>query len=213
MGKTDPYLVDFYLSLLGQESYESAGFFGQSNDNFLTANLNCKNKKYFDLSLDNWNINDLPYNIEEKFDLIVCTRCCYFAKNPEAVLESFSSMLKKDGKILVDWGLGDHWRFEDFKVGWVKNEEQEWCYKEDNFLWSAIWHDSFSSSPEVKKFKEMIKPFGYNEDLSSIIKKEVPVVLNIESLIAKKTFRNIKYSIMSLWPDAPQMYIALVLGN
>ena len=41
--------------------------------------------------------------------------------------------------LLADWGLGDHWRYEDFKVGWVKGEEHESFYSDNNFLWSFVF--------------------------------------------------------------------------
>ena len=211
MGKSDPYLKNFYLGLLNENKFSSAGFFGQSQDNFLTKSILCDSKEYFDLSLDNWNINDEQYDINKMFDLIVCTRCCYFSKDPEMVLNNFKNILNPGGKILVDWGLGDHWRYDNYKVGWVRNGEHESFYEPENYLWSTVWHNSFESHPEVLKFKNLIKKFGYKNNLSEIIKEEVPAILDLEEYSKKNNNFSIKCSIMTLWPDSPQLYFGLVL--
>ena len=206
MGKSDPYLLNFYNSLIDSRSYENIGFFGQSGENFLSKSLNSKNRSFYDLSLNNWNINDLPYEIDEKFDLIVCTRCAYFCKHPYDLIESFMKMLNPNGSILIDWGLGDHWRFEKYKVGWIKDSEQEYAYAEDNFLWSCIWHDSFRNNSHVKIFENNIKKFGYNNELKKIIEKEVPYILDLQNVDAQVFINH-----LTLWPDKPQLYTCLLI--
>ena len=119
MGKSDPYLLRYYLSFLEDKCYDVVGYFGQACDNFISKNIRSKESFFYDLSLKNWNINTFPYKVNKKFDLIVCTRCAYFSKEPIKMLLEFKSMLNPGGTILIDWGLGDHWRFDMFKVGWV----------------------------------------------------------------------------------------------
>jgi hypothetical protein len=209
MGKSDPYLINFYMSFLeANKQYESVGFFGQEKENFLSTRIQSKERKFYDFALGNWNINAHPYNIKSKFDLIVCTRCAYFSKKPVDMINSFISMLKPGGSILIDWGLGDHWRFKNFKVGWVKEKEQEYAYTEDNFLWSCAWHNNFENHDQVKLFKESISRYGYKAKLKKIIDKEVPVVLDLKDIIGV----NIKENHLFLWPDSPQLYSCLLIS-
>ena len=200
MGRSDPYLKSFYMSMLEGEEYETIGLFGQAEDNFVSSEIKSSKRYFYDMSLKNWNINAFPYNVEEKFDLIVCTRCAYFSNNPEKMLEEFSQMLNPRGTILIDWALGDHWRFEDYKVGWIKNNEQEYAYGQDNFLWSTVWHDSFLENDEYKFFENWVKRYGY-EDVRTAIKDEVPVILNLSE------YENAEFGIKALWPKRPQLYI------
>jgi len=106
------------------------------------ALLGFENNQYFngdcyDLKLGNWNINS-EWELDKKYDTIVSLRCPYFAKDPEDFIKRCYRHLNESGKLYVDWGLGDHWRFDKFKIGWVKDGEHEYAYKEDNFLWSAV---------------------------------------------------------------------------
>lgn len=200
MGKSNPYVFSFYHNNLDLIDYDSVGFFGQEADNHFTNTISAQNRDFYDLSLGNWNINSFPYNINKKYDLIVCTRCAYFSKHPEKMLEEFFQALNPGGIIFIDWGLGDHWRFKDYKVGWVKNSEQEHAYEEGNFLWSTVWHDSFLNNSEYKLFENWVKRFGY-EDVKSAIKDEVPVILNLSK------YENVQLDIKSLWPESPQLYV------
>ena len=207
MGKSDPFIFDFYRSLLPNQEYEKVACLGNQKDNTFTASISCKEKHFFDLALDNWNINDDVWNIKEKYDLIVCTRCAYFAKKPDVFINKCLGLLKPHGIVFLDWGLGDHWRFDNFKVGWVKDGEHEFAYKEDNFLWSAIWHDSFLEHPEFIKFQHNIKKFGYS-NVKDAIFSEVPVVLDL-SLIDKQ----MSVALLTLWKDLPQLYVGLLVKN
>jgi SAM-dependent methyltransferase len=125
--------------------------------------------------------------------------------------ENFRKFLKPGGKLLIDWGLGDHWRFENYKVGWVKDGEHEWAYEEDNFLWSYIWDDEYEFiNTEVIKFKDRIKKLGYDgNNLKDIIKNEVPVIF----IAHPGSFgeKNMKISHLALWEDLPQLYTCLLL--
>ena len=77
-----------------------------------------RNETFYDLQLNNWEINSFPYDVKERFDLIACTRCPYFSKYPTEMLSEFRRLLKPGGVILIDWAVGDHWRFDEFAVGW-----------------------------------------------------------------------------------------------
>ena len=200
MGKSNPHVFSFYLSNLKKQKRKSVGIFGQEADNSFTSSIASDEKDFYDLSLDNWDINNFPYNISKKYDLIVCTRCAYFCKNPEKMMEEFYQMLNPDGEIFIDWGLGDHWRFSDYKVGWVKNNEQEHAYKENNFLWSTVWDDSFLEYPEYKAFESCVKRYGY-EDVKTAIDLEVPSILDLEQ------YKDVKVKMLALWPESPQLYI------
>lgn len=212
MGKSDPYVFNFYLNNFPiQRVYDEAAFFGQAKDSGFTSLINCRNKNFYDLSMKNWNINIFPYKIEKdkKFDLIVCTRCAYFSKNPKKMIESFSKILKEEGILFIDWGLGDHWRFEDYTVGWKKGEQHEWAYEKDNFLWSSIWDESFLKNNQVELFSTNIKKLGYNS-LPEAIREEVPKTISLEEI------KNCNFSVenkdfLFLWPDKPQLYIKLIL--
>ena len=143
MGKSDPYIYDAYLKTVGpSREYDRVGFFGFSSENQLTRCFRSSDRFFYDISLENWNINDPIYEIEERFDLIVCTRCAYFCKDPELMMSNFHNLLKDNGEILIDWGLGDHWRYDSYKIGWKKNGEHESFYSSDNYLWSCLWNEN-----------------------------------------------------------------------
>ncbi len=204
MGKTDPYIFNAYLNILGNDSYQDVGYFGFSGPNNLTKSINSDNQSYYDLSLKNWEINTFPYTVNKKFDLIVCTRVAYFSKYPVEMMKYFFDLLKPNGRILIDWGLGDHWRFDNYKVGWVKGGEQEWAYQKDNFLWSCLWDDSFEKIESAQVFLKNIEKFGYNDSLSKNVKAEVPVLLSLSDI---DKFYEGKIQIVTFWEDKPQLYI------
>ena len=126
------------------------------------------------------------------------------------MIEEFKEMLNPGGEILVDWGLGDHWRFKDFKVGWVKNKEHEWAYEEDNKLWSVLWDNSFLNDTSVVKFANSIKRFGYDDILKSI-DNEFPVIFKPRDMFCPKV-RECVVSFLPLWcNEEPQLYISIIL--
>ncbi len=104
--------------------------------------------------------------------------------------------------------MGDHWRFDQYKVGWKKGTEHEYAYASDNFLWASCWHDSFLNHEQLKLFNKRIKKFGYI-DVKEAIYEEVPSILDLNT-ISKKF--DISYDIMTLWEDQPQLYI-LIIGK
>tara|TARA_Y100000592_G_C5458438_1_gene312654 strand:- start:1369 stop:2022 length:654 start_codon:yes stop_codon:yes gene_type:complete len=208
MGKSDPVIFSSYRRLIPEREYKKIAFLGFSSPNGFTKSIPSEEKDFYDLSLNNWNINDDKWDIPtDNYDLIVCTRCPYFSKDPKKFIEKCFSICKKDGIVFLDWGIGDHWRFSEYKVGWVKNGEHEYAYEEDNFLWSFIWDDSFLENSEFKNFEKNVLKHGYT-DVKNAIFKEVPIILELKD-IADNYF--IEYSMINLWEDSPQLYIPLIL--
>jgi hypothetical protein len=206
MGKSDPIIIPIYQKMLGSEKkYENVAFLGFSEHNNLTRSIKCKKSDFYDLSLGNWNINDLDWNIPYKYDLVVCTRCAYFAKDVTQFFKNIEKISNIDSDFLIDWGVGDHWRFENYKVGWVKNKEHEYAYNENNFLWSAVWHDEFLNHPEFLKFESWVKKFGYKSVKEALV-EEVPELFNLDNLPKNIT---ISAALISLWEESPQLYIIL----
>lgn len=193
MGRTDPIIFPWY-----------GEFINPHGDVALLGFVD--NKKFqgdpYDLSLGNWDINS-KWILKKKYDTIICTRCAYFAKNPEDFILRCYQFLNEGGVLFVDWGLGDHWRFENYKIGWVRGDEHEYAYSNDNYLWSTIWDDSFLENNELKKFQDNILKFGY-EDIKASIFEEVPVVMSLSFI---KKYFDCSVHIKSIWEDMPQLYI------
>jgi len=211
MGKSDPHIFRFYSQQLESQEFKSSGFFGQPGENNFSRWIVSQDKNFYDLSLSNWKINSFPYQVNKKFDLIVCTRCAYFSKYPQKLIKEFSNMLTPNGKILIDWGIGDHWRFKNYKIGWVKEGEHEWCYHEDNFLWSGYMSKKMTNCDDYKKFEKACQKFGY-ENVEKAFQHEIPCKID-ENTIKKQGLKIIKESSLFLWPESPQLYTALVLEN
>ena len=210
MGKSDPHVFSAYLQTLGLDgldrSYDRVCFLGNTNHNSFTSNIKTNFTEFHDLAINGWNINNTPWKItDKKFDFVGCTRCAYFSKSPEVFFNELDRILLPGGRFIVDWGLGDHWRFNNYKIGWKKNGEHEHAYDDDNFLWSTIWHDSFLNHPEFIKFQDWVKKLGY-EDVEKAIKEEVPVIFNLNNL--KNKF-NFTINMLTLWEDAPQIYFIM----
>lgn len=206
MGKSDPVAFATYLSLLPNREYNNVAFLGFQGNNAFTDAIKSSTKDFYDLQLNNWNINSPSWNIEKEYDLVVCTRCPYFSKDPLEFVENCMSIMKDGGNLLIDWGLGDHWRFPKYKVGWIKDGEHEWAYNKDNFLWSTIWHDVFLENPEFKLFSKWVQKFGY-DDVSEAIKQEVPSILNLKDIADRM---HIQYVLKAAWEDSPQLYMAIL---
>ena len=204
MGRSDPIIFQWYIDHMYKFDIDKIAFLGFNGENSLTNAFNSDEKDFYDLSLGNWNINDDSWNIDKTYDLIVCTRCAYFSKNPKKFIKNCHAILNDGGRLFVDWGLGDHWRFENYKIGWVKDGEHEFCYGEDNFLWSTIWHDICESHEDFKKFSGWVKKFGYDNVKQSIF-EEVPSVLLPEDFV--RLFKSTIFDMISLWEESPQLYI------
>ena len=68
MGKSDPYIFNFYRNNIPQKNLGKVAFLGYSSHNNFTKSLEFDKCKFFDLSLDNWEINTFPYDFKDMFD-------------------------------------------------------------------------------------------------------------------------------------------------
>lgn len=209
MGKSDEFVFAEYRKLLTgsfTSPVTSAAFLGFSQENNFTRLINVATKDFYDLSLENWDIND-QWVLKQKYDFIVCTRCPYFSKNPKDFIQRCKDSLTDKGLALIDWGLGDHWRFQNYKVGWVRHGEHEFAYKESNLLYSCFWNDEIAKYDEVQKFWSTVKNdprFGYQatDSLDEVVRREVPQLID---------YRCKKVSAKFLWPESPQLYIMTLI--
>ena len=159
----------------------------------------------YDLQLGNWEINS-DWNLGKKYDTIVCLRTAYFSKDPEDFIKRCYDHLNEGGKIYVDWGLGDHWRYKDYKVGWRKDGEQEQAYEEGNYLWSTVWSDMFLKNHQCQLFQRSIERYGYY-DIKEAVSKEVPKVLDYK-FIERYFYTN--HKMLTLWHlENPQLYVLI----
>lgn len=195
MGRSDPFLQEFYnerISLKGDTAllgFIQQGKFGLNGD-------------LYDYQLNNWEINT-DWKLDKKYDTIISLRCPYFAKDPKKFIEKCFDNLKEGGTVYLDWGYGHHWTGDGFKfkVGWKKDDEQEYAYFDQNFLQSGIWYDEFLDHSEFIKFTKAISKYGYDGDnIKNIIYDETPYILNLEEIGEKY---DIDYDILTLWQDAP----------
>jgi len=210
MGRSDPIIFSEYSRFLDGEINDcsSVAFLGFNQENLFTKTIKSPVRHFYDLQLGNWNINE-DWRLEQKYDLIVCTRCAYFSKDPVSFIERCKSYLTASGVAMIDWGLGDHWRFEDYKVGWKKNDQHEYAYRPDNFLYSCYWNDDLKNDPTVELFWYHVKSnqkFSYtaDEDISNVVRREVPAIVDYKTQKIKTIF---------LWPESPQLYIITLVGK
>jgi SAM-dependent methyltransferase len=195
VGRTDTLIMPFYHKhIKPQGDVALLGF--RNNDRF--------DGDLYDIHLNNWDINS-DWKLPKKYDTIISLRCPYFAKDPYKFIEKCYENLSPAGILYADWGLGDHWRYEDFKVGWIKNKEHEFAYAPDNFLWSTVWDDNFLKHEEVKLFGERIKKFGYNGVKEAVL-EEIPSILQLKSV---ENFFDISYRIVAVWEEHPQLYFLI----
>ena len=125
------------------------------------------------------------------------------------MLANFKKLLKPGGKILIDWGLGDHWRFKDFSIGWKHHGYQEFAYDEKNYLWSCYFSKNLKKNHHYLLFEQYCKRFGY-ERVDSAIRDEVEVMLTDEKII-QLGYSIEKEQCLALWPESPQLYVCLLL--
>jgi len=178
MGYSDPLLYkEFYNNIQTDGDVALLGF---SNHDRFEGDL-------YDLSLKNWDINS-KWELEKKYDTIVCLRTAYFAKDPIDFIKRCFDSLTDDGRLIVDWGFGDHWRYDNYKIGWKKNGEHECAYGDENYLHSALWdNEKIGNDQAFRMFKEASIKYGYtfqgiNE---SLIYNEVPSVITYEDIEEK----------------------------
>jgi hypothetical protein len=118
MGRSDPIVFEWYLKNLPKIEPKKIAILGSTTESFVKHAYPASKIDLFDIQLGNWDINSSNWKISTDFyDLVICTRCAYFSKNPGTFIDQCREIINKDGEIFVDWGLGDHWRFENFKVG------------------------------------------------------------------------------------------------
>lgn len=207
MGKSDALIFPVYSEMLSDIAPASVAFLGFSGENSFTRTISSTGFRHFyDLSLGNWEINS-DWKLASTYDLIVSTRCPYFSSDPKTFIKKCLLHTNAGGSVLIDWGLGDHWRFEKYKVGWVRENEHEYAYGDDNKLYSCLWRDEFLENEDVKTFQALIRGrFGYSVDanLADIIKAEVPSVIDYE-------FDRVRFK--CLWPESPQLYIVTIIKN
>lgn len=195
MGKSDPILHKFYKQHIRQHG--DTALLGFTNNAWFYGDL-------YDRQIGNWDINS-DWSLGKKYDTIISLRCPYFAKDPEDFIKRCYESLSDGGTLYADWGLGDHWRFDNYKVGWVKNQEHEYAYGRDNLLWSAVWDDCFLQDGQYQLFSKRIRSLGY-ADTRQAIHDEVPKVL---SLGVVKPLFEVETKMLTLWEDKPQLYILL----
>jgi SAM-dependent methyltransferase len=210
MGKSDIIIFKEYANVLSlaAAAFKDVAFLGFSQENEFTNSIIAETKTFYDLSLGNWDINT-SWSLNQKYDLIVCTRCAYFSKNPDDFILRIKDHLVSGGHALIDWGLGDHWRFSKYKIGWIRDGEHEFAYKKDNFLYSCFWNDYVKNHEDTIKFWNYVisnPSFGYTltDDIDQIIKKEIP-----KTICYKTKFLSIK----CLWPESPQLYIITLVSE
>ena len=219
MGMSDPILYEklYYPNIIPEGEVALLGF---------TNNQRFKGDLY-DLQLGNWNINS-DWKLEKKYDTIICLRTAYFAKDPVNFIKKCYESLNDGGMLHVDWGLGDHWRYENYKIGWLKDGEQEQAYEEGNYLWSTVWdNEKIGNNEEFLVFKDICKEYGYDKINKELIYKEVPNILTYQdiekhfSIIEQQSFDLTTRSvwttadnvnlIMNSRNDLPQFYVLLKL--
>lgn len=208
MGKSDRHVFQLYHEVLGHVDthIESVAFLGFDSETDFTRSIPAATRKYFDRKLKNWEINS-KWDLGQKFDLIVCTRCAYFARDPWYLVNSCRDHLNPGGYALIDWGLGDHWRFTDYKVGWVRGDEHEYAYDPENLLHSCYWNKELSYDKEAERFWSAVKSnkslvYGNETSLDDVVRREVPSLISYETEVVRTLF---------LWPEDPQFYIATLL--
>jgi len=199
MGRSDPYIYDFYKEHIKPQG--EAALLGFVDNNWFDGDL-------YDLQLNNWNIND-SWKLKKKYDTIICTRTAYFAKNPKDFIKRCYNSLNDGGKLYVDWGLGDHWRFENYKIGWVKDGEHEYAYEDDNYLWSGVWDDSFLKDEEYSLFESRVRQYEYF-DVKKAAYEEIPEILPIKYI---KKYFDLSYNMKALWGGTSDEIVHIKAGT
>tara|TARA_R110002074_G_scaffold38094_1_gene103352 strand:+ start:258 stop:857 length:600 start_codon:yes stop_codon:yes gene_type:complete len=197
MGRSNGTLIPFYQETIKPEG--ETALLGFADNNIFKGDL-------YDLSLGNWEINS-EWTLPKKYKTIISTRCPYFAKDPKEFVGKVYDHLEEGGVAYLDWGLGDHWRFKDYKIGWKTEHEHEFAYEDDNYLWSVIWDDEFATVPEAREFLKNCEKFGYT-DLNKAIHDEIPSILNTTHL---SYWSNVSVRMLTLWEESPQLYILFKL--
>jgi len=200
VGKSDSIIFPWYAERMQHLRGKRIAFLGQTGHNFLSLALAPSSASFYDASLQNWDINQEGEWSLADVDAIVCTRCAYFSEKPEQFIARCLDAVPNGGSVIIDWGLGDHWRHSTFMVGWERGEERVSAkYATNHYLRSTFWRDEFLTHPEVKKFSAWIREKGYKEPLSKIISEEVPRIASHPTPFS--------YDAVTLWRNDPQLYI------
>jgi len=105
------------------------------------------------------------HNLNDKFNIIVCTHSLPYYKDPEKVMEQLHRLLKDDGRILMGFASGDN-LYDKFALSFVKLTTGPANY------------------PSDEKFKQLIAPYLQVEKLKII--KEKPFMPRIAVYTIKK---------------------------
>ena len=195
MGKSDPFIYRLYTDNINPRG--EVAQLGSTDNRLFRGEL-------FDRGLGNWEINS-DWQLGSKYDTIICTRCAYFAKDLTNFFKKAFDHLEAGGTLYVDFGIGDHWRYDNYKIGWVKDGEQESAYWDDNFLWSSVWDDSFMEDSHFEKFCEFVEKKGYTDVKKSIF-DEIPEVLELNEI---EDMFDVTYETLTLWEESPQFNVLL----
>ncbi|GAG60218.1 unnamed protein product, partial [marine sediment metagenome] len=74
MGNTNSILVPFYKTHINN-SRQPCALLGFTDNEIFEGDL-------YDMQLGNWDINS-PWELDKQYEAIICTRCAYFAEDPE----------------------------------------------------------------------------------------------------------------------------------
>lgn len=200
MGKSDGVILPWYAERMRHIAGMRIAFLGQTGPNLLTHFLQPSEAHYYDFALGNWDINqETDWSIAD-VDAIVCTRSAYFSNRPEHFIERCLSSVPRGAPVLIDWGLGDHWRHPRYMVGWKNGDEQVFAqYDRPHPLVSTFWMPEFADHPAASQFSRMISRFGYGDELEKIVFDEVPAVATCP--------RPSSWDMTALWEESPQLYI------
>lgn len=197
MGISNAIVIPFYRRHIVNIKGDVA-LLGDSNNNMFDGDL-------YDLDLGNWEINS-EWELDNKYDTIICTRCAYFSSRPEDFIKRCHDNLNENGLLYVDWGVGDHWRFPEFKVGWIdKNGKQEYAYTDNNYLWSMVWSNNFLDNAQCSIFEKEIIKRGYSS-LEEAIRSEVPSIISVDFI---SEFFESEYHILTITKPYLQMYVLI----
>lgn len=217
MGKSNQYVFPWYALHVAKQQYNRVCILGAVDHDDFTRTINSSSFEFFDLALNNWDINAAEWNIElNAYDLVICMRCAYFADDASCFLQKCLSLLLPNCKALIDWGLGDHWRHKPYIVGWkneLLNVNETVTFNINgkqhiSNLSSTFWDDKLSLHPAAIEFLKNIKQVNqyYDEHtLTDIIFDEVPSILTFDDQQVKLYCSSV--DMLTLWSDSPQLYI------
>lgn len=214
MGRSNEYVFPWYVNRLPNRQYQRVAALGATGPDAFTRTIDCESIDFFDLTLNNWKINDdvWPEQLRDgRYDLVICTRCPYFAEDPVAFLKKCREATT-NGTIFLDWGLGDHWRQQPFKIGWRRDGyHEEVTYGEHiSRLYSTAWRSDLDRHDATLRFMHAcgkVDPYYVDKRVSRIIKNEVPAILDLD--VVKPTI----IDLLMLWPEQPQLNILTVFDD